>query len=118
MKSQTLDQALNRLDRRQKFQLLRYMHARQARDAMLQRKVEASLGLLSSAPPPVREDRTLTVADVASELQLSKARAYELVRAGDIPSVRIGERQVRVRRSALDQYLDGHSRKPRNQGLD
>jgi excisionase family DNA binding protein len=52
------------------------------------------------------EPATLTVEEAAKYLRISRASAYEGVRAGDIPSVRIGRRIV-VSRRALDRLLDG-----------
>lgn len=52
-------------------------------------------------------DQVLTVADVASELQFTRAYVYEAVRRGDLPAIRKG-RYVRVRRADLRAWLDGH----------
>lgn len=46
------------------------------------------------------EPMLLTVAQVASLMQIARSRAYELVAQGVIPSVRVG-RSVRVPRAAL-----------------
>ncbi len=52
------------------------------------------------------ERKTLTVAEAAKELGLGKNAAYEGVRSGQIPSVRIGGR-ILVPRVALDRMLNG-----------
>lgn len=61
----------------------------------------------SLAPAPDAADQVLTVADVASELQFTRAYVYEAVRRGDLPAIRKG-RYVRVRRADLRAWLDGH----------
>lgn len=48
----------------------------------------------------------LTVPQVAASLRFSRARVYELVAAGVIPSIKIG-RSRRIRVAALAAYLDG-----------
>ena len=52
------------------------------------------------------ERKTLTVEEAAKELGLGKNAAYEGVRTGQIPSVRIG-RRILVPRVALDRLLNG-----------
>jgi excisionase family DNA binding protein len=53
---------------------------------------------------PVRSP-LMRVAEVAELLGLSRKRCYELVGSGEIPSVRVGERSIRVPRASLDAYL-------------
>jgi excisionase family DNA binding protein len=48
----------------------------------------------------------LTVAETARRLGLSRQGAYQAVRRGDIPSLRIGKR-ILVPRTALEQLLQG-----------
>lgn len=48
---------------------------------------------------------TVTVEEAATVLGISRAHAYVLVRAGELPSVRLGRRIV-VPRRALDRLLD------------
>jgi excisionase family DNA binding protein len=55
---------------------------------------------------------TLTVEEVAATLGISRAFAYEAVRRGEIPSIRIG-RRVLVPRAALERLIDGDSAPPR-----
>ncbi len=49
--------------------------------------------------------KLLRIDDVAEVLDVSRARAYELVREGLLPVVRLG-RQVRVDPSKLEAWLD------------
>lgn len=57
-------------------------------------------------PPPQR--LTLTVEEAAATLGLSRASAYEAVRRGQIPHIRIGSR-ILVPRSQLEKMLDADS---------
>ena len=54
--------------------------------------------------------RFLRVAEVADLLRVSQARAYELIRMGVIPSVRMG-RQVRVDEVALSRWAEEGGRR-------
>lgn len=47
---------------------------------------------------------TMTVEEVADALGVSRSSAYEAVRAGEIPSVRVG-RRILVPRAALEELL-------------
>jgi len=50
----------------------------------------------------------LTVEEAAEILKVSRGTAYEAVRTGEIPSVRVG-RCIRIPRAALDRMLaDAH----------
>lgn len=60
-------------------------------------------------PPPQR--LTLTVEEAAATLGVSRASAYEAVRRGQIPHVRIGNR-ILVPRSQLEKMLDNGSSHP------
>lgn len=51
---------------------------------------------------------TLTVQQVADQLQISLRTARELTRTGQIPTVKVGPRLLRVRPEALDAYLAEH----------
>jgi excisionase family DNA binding protein len=46
-----------------------------------------------------------TVAEVATQLRVSKMSVYRLIHAGDLEAVRFG-RSFRVPQSAVDRYLD------------
>lgn len=52
--------------------------------------------------------KTLTVEEAAKELGLGKNAAYEGVRSGQIPSVRIG-RRILVPKVALHRMLNGEA---------
>jgi excisionase family DNA binding protein len=56
------------------------------------------------ATAPSQERLTLTVEEAAAALGISRAFAYESVRRGDIPHIKIG-RRVLVPRAALDRLL-------------
>ncbi len=47
----------------------------------------------------------LTAAEVAERLRVSTMTVYRLIRAGDLPAVRVG-RNYRVREQDLVQYLE------------
>ena len=47
----------------------------------------------------------LTVEEAAELLKVSRGKAYEAVRAGEIPSVRVG-RCIRIPRAALERMLE------------
>ncbi len=49
--------------------------------------------------------KLLNASDVADVLQISVSFAYQLLRRGEIPSVRLG-RSVRVRSKDLDTFLE------------
>ena len=47
----------------------------------------------------------LTVAEVATELRVSKMTVYRMVHDGVLESVNINKRSFRIRRADLDSYL-------------
>jgi excisionase family DNA binding protein len=49
----------------------------------------------------------LTATEVADMLRVSRARVYDLVRRNLIPSVQIGQRQVRFEEEALNYWIAG-----------
>jgi len=49
---------------------------------------------------------SLTVADVAARMQVSKMTVYRLVHSGELPAVRVG-RSFRVSQVAVEEYLRG-----------
>ena len=57
---------------------------------------------------PEEDGRLLKVPDVARVLQIGRRQAWELVWRGELPSVRIGQRSIRVTRADLDRYIDEH----------
>lgn len=55
----------------------------------------------------LEQDRfTMSVEEAAEALGISRALAYELVRRGDLPHLRLGRRVV-VPRKALERFIDG-----------
>lgn len=50
----------------------------------------------------------LTVAEAAQRLSLGRATTYQLVRRGELPSMRVG-RAVRVPVRALDAWITAHT---------
>lgn len=53
-----------------------------------------------------KESLTLTVTQCAEHLGIGRNSAYEAVRRGEIPVIRIGKR-ILVSRAALERLLDG-----------
>lgn len=51
------------------------------------------------------EKKVLTVMEAAAELGISKGSAYEAVRSGQIPTIRIGRRLI-VPRAAFERMLE------------
>lgn len=62
-------------------------------------------------------DELLTVAEVAELLRVSTMTVYRLIRSGELPAVRVG-RNYRVRRGALDTYLEEQVVEPQQQSAD
>jgi len=54
---------------------------------------------------PIPEVLTLTVAETAELLRLSRNGAYEAIAKGELPSIRVGRRLL-VPRLALERMLD------------
>jgi excisionase family DNA binding protein len=50
--------------------------------------------------------RLLTADDVADVLGVPRTFVYALARRGALPTVRVGERYVRFRTQALDQWIE------------
>ena len=48
----------------------------------------------------------LRVVEAAEALGVSRAKAYEIVAAGEIPSIRLGRTSVRVPVEALRKWID------------
>jgi excisionase family DNA binding protein len=51
----------------------------------------------------------MKIRDLATYLKASEATVRRLVKAGDVPHVRLSSRVVRFRKSDIDRWLDGHS---------
>ena len=59
-----------------------------------------------TAPQSAARNRhLLTVAEAAARLKIRKARAYELIRQGHLPCIRVGVNQIRVSEAALAKWL-------------
>ena len=52
----------------------------------------------------------LTVAQAAALLHIGKDKTYELIASGKLPSVRLGERSVRVPRALLERWIESTAR--------
>jgi len=63
-------------------------------------------GIAVGAVSTSQERLTLTVEEAAMALGISRALAYESVRRGEIPHIKIG-RRILVPRAALDRILSG-----------
>jgi excisionase family DNA binding protein len=66
-----------------------------------------ALGRLT-APPRERtreDDRLLTMPEVARQLRITEHQAREMGRRGELPVVTVGERFVRVRAAALEDWI-------------
>jgi excisionase family DNA binding protein len=55
---------------------------------------------------PTTTGRLLTADDVADLLGVPRTFVYSLARRGELPTVRVGERYVRFRTQALDQWIE------------
>ena len=56
--------------------------------------------------PDARADATLTVPEVANRLRIGRNAAYDAVRRGEIPSLRIGN-TIRISTVAFEAWLAG-----------
>jgi excisionase family DNA binding protein len=65
----------------------------------------ARLAARTPEDPTPREDRLLTMPEVARRLGVTEHRAREMGRRGDLPTVTVGHRGVRVRASSLDEWI-------------
>jgi excisionase family DNA binding protein len=54
---------------------------------------------------PLGSDRLWTVAEVADHMRVSNMTVYRLIKAGELPAIRVGK-NYRVRGSDLAEYLD------------
>lgn len=53
---------------------------------------------------PIDEDRLWTVAEVADHMRVSNMTVYRLIRAGQLPAIRVGK-NYRIRGADLAAYL-------------
>ena len=56
----------------------------------------------------MKKSKVLTVDEAAVELRISRSSAYDAVKTGEIPSIRIG-RRILVPRAKLEQMLGADS---------
>jgi excisionase family DNA binding protein len=62
--------------------------------------------------------RFLTLADTAEVLNISVHQAYELVRSGELPAIRLGASgQWRVERTALESFIEAKYEETRRLNL-
>jgi putative molybdopterin biosynthesis protein len=60
----------------------------------------------NDAPDASPRRIALTVPEVAAELQIPGPTVYDLIRRGEIPSVRVGKR-IRVPKRRLEEWVNG-----------
>lgn len=69
------------------------------------RQLAANGPALATIPTDVTSGRTaLSVTEAAEELGVSRATLYGLIRSGDLPSMKIGARQL-ISRDALREWM-------------
>jgi excisionase family DNA binding protein len=54
----------------------------------------------------------MTVSDLASYLNISRGAIYEMLKSGDIPHLRIFNKDIRFRRDVIDHWIAKKSPKP------
>jgi excisionase family DNA binding protein len=54
------------------------------------------------------EHRLLTVREVAETMRVSNMTVYRLIRAGELPAIRVGK-HFRIRERELGEYLDAQT---------
>jgi excisionase family DNA binding protein len=108
MSATKLAQTVNELDQKTVLQLLAYIQRRRACDDVIQGLLQARLTQLMATPTPRQDDddALLTAGQVAKVLGVGKPRTYELLRSGAIATVKLGQRQLRIRRRDLTQYVE------------
>lgn len=62
-------------------------------------------GSADGANPGLSPEPLLKIPDVAKRLDIPTAFAYELARRGEIPTVRVGKKYVRVPSAALEKWV-------------
>jgi excisionase family DNA binding protein len=101
-----LKEMLDSLDRKATLNLLAYTDQRMAQLALVRDVLQQRLAqLMSTTTDQEPVGPLLTVPAMAKVLKLGRARTYELIRGGDLPGVRVGVRQVRVRRADLIKFM-------------
>jgi excisionase family DNA binding protein len=102
-----IERVLATLTQRQLLQAIaQAQHRRNVADVILG-LLQHELHRRMVAPPAANgeDSALLKVEEVARVLKVGKARVNDLRYQGRLPFVKIGVRQIRVRRSDLDQYL-------------
>jgi len=59
---------------------------------------------------PQQPERLLTVMEAADLLAVSRATMWRILKRGDLPSVTVGERAIRIRAEDLRQYIATHTK--------
>ena len=54
------------------------------------------------------EHRVLTVREVAETMRVSNMTVYRLIRAGELPAIRVGK-HFRIRENELSEYLESQT---------
>lgn len=72
---------------------------------LLERARGRAMARIVQAPAKPAEDPLLTMQEVASRLGITVNMAREMGRRGELPTVLVGDRFVRVRRSSLEQWI-------------
>lgn len=54
---------------------------------------------------PIDHDRLWTVAEVADHMRVSNMTVYRLIKAGELPAIRVGK-NYRIRGKELADYID------------
>jgi excisionase family DNA binding protein len=62
-------------------------------------------GSANGSDPGTAPEGLLKIPDVAKRLDVPTAFAYELARRGEIPTVRVGKKYVRVPSAALEKWM-------------
>jgi len=53
-------------------------------------------------------EKLLTVDEVAEILRVSPSTVYRRIQAGELPAIKLGHRQVRIKQEDLDAYIEAH----------
>lgn len=73
---------------------------------------------MTDASPSGTLARFLSIADTAEVLNVSVGHAYSLVRSGELPAIRIGNRgQWRIEKDVLESYIDAKYEEVRRASL-
>src|SRR3954452_25411428 len=93
---------------------------RQALEAAESALIEFEESLESSSTPNRSQVQRgldlLSIPEVCQDLGMGKSWVYQRIRSGEIPSVKLGHK-IKVRRKALEEYLESHSYRPSKDAL-